>query len=424
MAAALGAARQPNTQVTVYEASRALGGRARSVDTPEGALDNGQHILIGAYSECLALMKSVGIDIESAFTRLPLELRYPDGIDLVAPRLPAPLHLLMGIAGANGLSRANKVAWITTSLRWKLAGWRAKPGLTVQQLCRHLPPIVMQRFIEPLCVSALNTPASGACAQVFLNVLQGSLGASRSASDYLLPRLDLSALFPNAASNWLTTKGHNVLLGNRVQHLEATDQGAWLIDGQPFDAVIIAAPPWIAASLLQLMGKPEHQVAVNQLKALEYAPITTVYAFADRPLGITPGNAVPRPMMALATDEAQPFQFVFDRTQLGLTHESKNIQWAFVVSDSRACAGYTDSQWTEALSEAAQQLRIGFWPRLDRSITEKRATFVCKPRLQRPATRLSPGLALAGDYVAGPYPSTLEGAVRSGIAAAAQLKIG
>jgi monoamine oxidase len=56
-----------------------------------------------------------------------------------------------------------------------------------------------------------------------------------------------------------------------------------------------------------------------------------------------------------------------------------------------------------------------------REFTERRATFRCVPLLNRPAARIAPGLWAAGDYVAGPYPATLEGAVRSGLAAAKHL---
>jgi len=56
-----------------------------------------------------------------------------------------------------------------------------------------------------------------------------------------------------------------------------------------------------------------------------------------------------------------------------------------------------------------------------RTVVERRATFACTPGLQRPGVEIAPGLLACGDYVAGPYPATLEGAVRSGLKAAAHL---
>lgn len=98
---------QAGRQVTVFEAARTVGGRARAVPgaLPDGTpatLDNGQHILIGAYAESLRLMRLVGVDIDTALLRLPLTLQFPDGQGLQLPDLPPPLDALLGIARAKG----------------------------------------------------------------------------------------------------------------------------------------------------------------------------------------------------------------------------------------------------------------------------------------------------------------------------------
>jgi len=66
-------------QVTVFEAARTLGGRARRVAFDGRELDNGQHIMLGAYSESLRIMRAVGVDLRSAVLTLPLQMRYPPG---------------------------------------------------------------------------------------------------------------------------------------------------------------------------------------------------------------------------------------------------------------------------------------------------------------------------------------------------------
>ena len=114
MAAAI-AHRQAGRQVTVFEAARTVGGRARAVPgvLPDGAaatLDNGQHILIGAYTESLRLMRLVGVAPTTALLRLPLTLQFPDGQGLQLPDLPPPLDALLGIARAKGWGWRDKLA--------------------------------------------------------------------------------------------------------------------------------------------------------------------------------------------------------------------------------------------------------------------------------------------------------------------------
>ena len=77
-------------EVSLFEAARQLGGRARRVDIEGQTLDNGQHILLGAYSECLRLMRLVGADAQHLLHRLPLELAHPAaGFRLRLPRTSA-----------------------------------------------------------------------------------------------------------------------------------------------------------------------------------------------------------------------------------------------------------------------------------------------------------------------------------------------
>ena len=423
MAAAV-AHQQAGRQVTVFEAARTLGGRARAVPgtlsngTPV-TLDNGQHILIGAYAECLRLMRLVGVDTESALLRLPLALRFPDGQGLQLPDLPPPLDALLGIARARGWHWRDKLALLRTATGWQRRGFRCAPHRSVAQLCATLTPRLMAEFIDPLCVSALNTPAREASGQVFLRVLQDSLFSGRGGSNLLLPRADLGALFPEAAARWLQQQGGQVIAGQRVQRLQPLPGGSWQVvcagsgngtaaPPEAFDHITLACPSWEASRLVQgLADLPRLHDARHwstEASALRFEAITTVYAHAS-------GVRLPQPMLALRHTADQPAQFVFDRGPLNGQHGLL----AFVVSASDGDRAQIEQQ---VLRQAAAQLAL---PGLQavQTVVEKRATFACTPGLQRPGLQVLPGLSACGDYVQGPYPATLEGAVLSGTAVAA-----
>ncbi|MES2939549.1 MAG: hydroxysqualene dehydroxylase HpnE [Pseudomonadota bacterium] len=409
LAAAVQATRAGH-HATLFEAARALGGRARSLELalPGGGtamVDNGQHILIGAYLQTLRLMQEVGVDLEQALLRLPLTLRFPDGGGLQLPAWPAPLDALAGILGARGWSWRDKLSLLRHASGWQRRGFACAPQLSVADLCRDLAPPVMHDLIEPLCVAALNTPSEQASAQVFLRVLRDSLfgggHGNWAGSNLLLPRRDLGRLFPEAARDWLQAHGAEIRMGSRAQAI-ARDGSRWSVDGEPFDAVLLACPPWEAARLVEAGGMPA-DAWLAHVRALDYEPIATVYAMGTQ--------ALPLPMLSLRSDASRPAQFVFDRGQLG----GPPGLLAFVASASR---GTLEELQDQVVAQAAA---LG-WPVTPlRTVVEKRATFACTPGLRRPASAIAPGLWACGDYVEGPYPATLEGAVRSALAAVAAI---
>jgi squalene-associated FAD-dependent desaturase len=393
---------QDGHQVTVFEAARTPGGRARSlgIALPDGravTVDNGQHILIGAYTESLRLMREVGVDPEASLQRLPLTLQFPDDAGLRLPDLPVPLDVLAGILRNRAWPLRERLGLLRVAAGWKLTRFKCAPALSVAELCRALGPHVMQELIEPLCVSALNTPAHQASAQVFLRVLHDALFAVRGGSQLLLPRLDLGALFPQTAAHWLQSHGAPVRTGARITALQQKGTH-WQLDGETFDVVLLACSSTEAARL----AAPLNAAWAATTEALHFEAITTVYAWAqDARLAV--------PMLALRHDAQQPAQFVFDRRQLG----GPAGLLAFVVSASQ---GERDALQAQVLAQARAQL--GLELQAAQTVVEKRATFACTPGLQRPSQDIVPGLLACGDYVAGPYPATLEGAVRSGLAAA------
>lgn len=412
--AAVELARRGHT-VTLFEASRTLGGRARGVAFNGHVLDNGQHILLGAYRQTLAMLARVGVDAKAALLRLPLQMRYPPGsggMDFIAAKLPAPLHVGVALFRATGLTRADKLALarFNTSARWM--GWTLHTDCSVAELLARFDQTenLVRLMWRPLCLAALNTPLEQASAQVFLAVLRDSLGARRSASDMLLPRRDMGTLFPVAAAGYVEQHGGAIRLGNKVN----TITSGWTINGtETFDAVVLATPASQSASLLRDIDGAADTVA--RLDALAYEPIVTVYLQYDRSLRL------PLPMYALADDaEAGHWgQFVFDRGRLDASQAGMLSVVVSAAQDATALDQATLARAVAAQLTAALQLPEPAWTKV---IAEKRATFACTPGLARPANGTGvPGLVLAGDYTASEYPATLESAVRSGLAAAALL---
>ncbi len=412
-------------QVTVIEASRHLGGRARALEVtlPDGStatLDNGQHILIGAYSETLHLMREVGVNPQDVLHRIPLTLRFPDGDALVLPDWKNPLvkglDVAWGVCQARGWSWADKLSLLRAAGLWRFKGFACDAQTSVAQLCANIKAPVMQMLIEPLCVSALNTPADRASGQVFLRILKDSLFASTNedmgSSNLLLPKTDLGSLFPKAAAAWLAKQGCELRLGERLTRIESlsnSEHSAHISWGQDvhltqnFDAIVLATPPVEAARIARASG---HSTWAGTADALHHEAIATVYAYAQ-------DANLQCPMMALKSSATEPAQFVFDRG--ALTGQAGLL--AFVVSASQGGASTIEQQ---VITQGQKQLGMPSLQALQ-TVIDKRATFACTPSLQRPSAHISPNIIACGDYVHGPYPSTLEGAVRSGLLSARQV---
>jgi hydroxysqualene dehydroxylase len=403
LAAAVQATRAGH-RVTLFEMAPHAGGRAREVRHDGLALDNGQHILIGAYTQTLRLMREVGVDPAAALLRTPLRLTEPDGRGLHLPPGPPMLAFARGVWGRAGWSLRERLSLLATAAGWATRGFRCDPRATVESLTIGLGATILGDLIDPLCVAALNTPANEASAAVFLRVLRDALFSGPGSADLLLPRVSLGELFPAPATIWLQRHGATVQMGTRVREL-ARDGTGWRVDGVAFDRVILATPPAEAARL----AEPVDAAWAARAAAFGYEPIVTVYLqCAD--------VVLPEPMLALRAGVDAPAQFVLDRGQLG----GPRGLLAFVISGARP---WVDAGRDATLEATLRQAHHALGPLMGRApevrllITEKRATFRCVPGLSRPPMLIAPGLLAAGDHVEGPYPATLEGAVRSAVKA-------
>jgi hydroxysqualene dehydroxylase len=378
---------QAGVPVTVFESGPVPGGRARRVrlssDGQGTELDNGQHILVGAYASLFGLMRAVGVP-EAAVLRLPLEIRYARGFQLSASRLGVALALL----AARGLSMAEKLGAVRFFSFLSKSNFSLAQDMPVDELLRrHRQDGAIAHYLwRPLCVSALNTPSAIASSRIFLAVLRDTLAGGGAAADLVLPRVDLSRLFPEPAAAFVASKGGEIRLKAPVQSLAELKSR--------YSSVIVAVGPHQLKTLLPGI-------------ALDYAyqPIYTCY------LQYPDHVRLPFPMLGLADGLVQ---WVFDRGAL----LGERGRLACVIS------AQGDHQQLEhdalaqrchlELRQALEALPAPLWTRV---IAEKRATISCEVGLKRPPLEID-GVHLAGDYADPDYPPTLEAAVRSGIRAA------
>lgn len=403
--------------VTIFEASSQLGGRARTVAVENNSLmhllDNGQHILLGAYHETLALLKKVGVKEHEALLRLPLQINmqttFANSAFLLksASYLPAPFNLLIGLMFSKGLSFKERIAAIRLMYKLKSTQYQLTKDMPLAQFLLHEDQSdqLVAMLWEPLCLAALNTPIEIASTRIFLNVLKDSFSGNKNNSDLLLPRHDLSQIISHPVANYIRSQGSTIKLNRRVRNLTEV-QGGFNLETRDgphfFSHVIVAVSP---ARVEKLIGAlPKLKRVLDQTQAYAFQPIYTIYLQYPQDIRL------PSVISGLT---GMTGQWVFDRGQLcgqkGLI--------AVIVSAEGVHQKMSQDELaltvTKELHQAYPALLKPLWHKV---IAEKRATFSCTTHLARPTNKtVQPGLFLAGDYTYADYPATIEGAVRSGI---------
>ena len=399
--------------LTVFEAGPLLGGRARRVDVREFALDNGLHILVGAYRETLRLIAQVNQDIDRVLLRRPLDWVIHRQFRLQAADWPSPFHLVAGILHAHGLGLVDRLRMLRFMAGVRFGNYAPAEDETVVRLLeRYGQSARLRRMLwNPLCVAALNTRPDQASARVFLRVLRDSFSPARNDCDLLLPRTDLTTLFPEPAAAYVEARGGLIRTGCRVTAINCRNDGFNVTAGglsHAFSHVICALPPHQANTFL--IGVPALAQIAKTIERFSFQPIYSVYLHYPRSIRL------PAPMLGF---DSALLHWAFDREflcgQTGLI--------AVVISaegphqklghDALACLVHQELQ---------QQIGLMPEPSWHQVIAEKRATFSCTAGLERPpqATPLK-DFFLAGDYTENDYPATLEAAVRSGIRCARRI---
>jgi squalene-associated FAD-dependent desaturase len=403
LAAAISLSQQGHA-VHVIEAAKHLGGRARNVEWQDTIVDNGQHLMIGAYNRMLAMMTLIGVDVNSSFNRqtMDIELHDPDYQTLLLSAmhqwLPWPLSLAANIFKSAGIGSLISIARLQRTIPYILNS----PDIQVSEwlIQTEQSPRLIRQLWEPLCLATLNTPIEEASAHLLATVVRDSLGQGKSSADALIPKQPLGDIFPQFAADYIQQNGGKISLQTRVKQINVSNNkvtGVQLNNGTILESehVIVACNPSSSVDLLRPY--------LSLVKPADY-PICTLY------LQYPPHTRLSKPMLGMSGTMSQ---WVFDRSE-----QSPGLM-AVVISGP----GHHQALNNETLCQQVSEELAAMFVELAQPITnslvirEKRATFASQVNVeqQRPKSKTAiSGLWLAGDYVANGYPATLEGAIRNG----------
>jgi squalene-associated FAD-dependent desaturase len=400
-------------RVLVLEARPSLGGRASSFTDPATGepVDNGQHIVVGAYYETFAFLDRIGaagaVQMQPALT---LDIVDGDGAmsRFACPRLPAPLNLLVGLWRWPALRLPDRLSALRMAIRGvprpeeTVRGWLTRIGQT---------PRLIALLWEPLAVAALNQSIDIAAASSFATVIDRIM-ATRAASSLGLAAAPLTDLYAVPARAFVEARGGTVRTGR------AAVIGAWPAaslsvrsgDHEIWPRAVICAVPWYGLRAAFWPEPPPLAAVFDAADKTSASPIVTVNLWLDR-------QVMDATFMGLP---GRTMQWVFDK---GRVFGETASHLSLVSSGAEAVAAKSNEELTAlAIDELKSACPAARDAVVRRSVVvrERKATFSVAPGVPaRPGGRTAiPGLYLAGDWIGNDLPATIEGAVTSGHAAA------
>jgi squalene-associated FAD-dependent desaturase len=410
--------------VTLLESRPRLGGRASSfVDRATGsAIDNCQHVAMGCCTNFEAFCDTL---LVTDFFRREERLWFvgPDKriSRFAAGPWPAPLHLAGAFGGLKHLTWRDRLA-IAHGLRAlarennpeRLAGqsfgdWLAHHGQS---------PGTIERFWHVVLVSALSETVDRVNVAAARKVFCDGFLRHHSAWEVLIPTRPLGELYDAPLADWTNRVGGEIRTGTGVSRVIVTDgraTGVVLRDGSelPASGVILAVPPWLVGDMLVEAGPLPETAGLDQL---EFAPIASVHLWFDR-------EVCPLPHAAFV---GHLTQWVFNHARILRSPDKDTHALQVVISASRGVGA--DDEGREGVIRRVVDELAAVWPQVrdakllhSRMVVESKAALSMLPGVERfrpPQRTALPGLYLAGDYTRTGWPSTMEGAVRSGYLAA------
>ena len=442
---------ESGAQVTLLEARPRLGGATCSFTRDGLTVDTGQHIFLGCCSAYRGLLGKLGMTAHAPLHRFDVTVLAPGPAGqprqarLRRTALPGPLHMLPALGRYPFLTKTERTRVALPALAMRRVD-PADPGVDAQRFgdwlaARGQSERARRALWDLFTVSALNIAGDDASLALAATVVKTGLLGQNNAADIGVPALPLGELHGDAGAALLTRLGARVALSTKVTAIEAgqdeharfrvrlarpaDEEGLGAEAGVTLgaDAVVLAVPHEKAAPLVPPDALPSGTVAA--WSGLGASPIVNVHVIYDRP--------VTSLKFAAAIDS--PVQWVFDRTSIsglgdgpsdGRSGGPQYLAISLSAADEYAevPAARLREQFVPALAELFPAAR-------DAQVTEffvtreRRATFRQGPGTgalrPKAGTRL-PGLVLAGAWTDTGWPDTMEGAVRSGLSAAIELR--
>jgi len=422
MAAALKIADAGEVPILV-ETRQRLGGRATSFRDPRSGevLDNCQHVVMGCCTNLLDFSERLGVTDLLEWSTSTYWANPPHEPDVIAPGwLPAPAHLSGSLARARFLDRREKSAIaraMMAMIRMGLAGRNRHAGITFAEFLDGMkqPAGVVDRFWRVVVVSACNLSIEQVGASHAIQVFQEGFLAHRFASAMGLSRVPLSSLY-DPMEQHLADAGGEVMLGTSVKSLSfdgSRISGVVTEHGVIEASAVVAAVPFDRLAKLCSNALVQADTRLQKLESLDTSPILGVHLFFDTEIMHLPHLVLP----------GRGTHWLFNKgtDEQGRQHVHAVISGAedWMQLEERAIVDRVLEDVAWALPGARGLEPVGF-----RSVKEKRATFRAEPGVDGlrplPAPGIGvPNLFLAGDWCRTGWPATMEGAVRSGYAAAA-----
>ena len=411
-------------RVLVLESRARLGGRATAFpdrDTGD-SVDNGQHVLLGCYTETLDFLRAIDA-IGNVRIQPQLAVTMIDGAGrrsrLVCPSLPAPLHLLAGVLEWDALSWADKLSALRMAAPLNLArrelrggtAIAASPGETVDGwLVRNGQTARLREMLwHPLALAALNQPADQAAAPLFARVLAEMFGNDPRSAAIVLPARPLHLMYAEPARAYIEQHGGVVRTGATATVVIEGDVVRSVTGGGDrwIAPAVISSVPWFALPELFEAEPPALAATLAASRRMAASPIVTVNVWFDRPVLDQPFVGLP----------GRAMQWVFDKgSHLSLVSSGAS---PLVDMTNDALIATAHAELLEALPDVRSA-------RLVRAtvVREPRATFSLAPgQPPRPKTATAvKGFFLAGDWIDTGLPATIESAVRSGHRAAEMIR--